>query len=58
MHTADVELAARLVEQGAWRPETTRFEDLPARCGYVLSPAALKSSSAGPTGPAGAAQPP
>jgi len=57
VHTADVELAARLVEQGAWHPETTRFEDLPARCGYVLSPAAIKPS-AGPPGPVAAAQPP
>ncbi len=58
VHTADVELAARLVEAGTWRPETTRFEDLPARYGYVLSPAAAQPSAAGPTDPAGAAQPP
>jgi len=58
VHTADVELAARLVERGTWRPETTRFEDLPARHGYVLSPAAAMPSAAGPTVRAEASQPP
>ena len=55
VHTADVELAARVIERGRWRPETTRFEDLPARHGYALSPAAIKPSAAGP---ADALQPP
>ncbi|MEO6743635.1 MAG: DUF2946 family protein [Caldimonas sp.] len=58
VHTADVELAARLVERGTWRPETTRFEDLPARHGYVLSPSAAQPSAAGPSARADALQPP
>ena len=58
VHTADVELAARLVEEGRWRPETARFGDLPARYGHVLSPAAAKPPAAGQPDPADAGQPP
>ena len=58
VHTADVELASRLVEAGTWQPEAVRFEELPARHGYVLSPAAARSQSVGRTDPTDAAQPP
>jgi len=58
VHTADVELASRLVEAGTWQPEAVRFEVLPARHGYVLSPASVRSQSAGRTDPTDAAQPP
>ena len=39
VHTADVELASRVVEAGTWLPEAVRFETLPTRYRYVLSPA-------------------
>jgi hypothetical protein len=40
VHTADMEVAARAVESGAWQPVPIGFHDLPARFGYRLSPAA------------------
>lgn len=40
VHTLDMSMAAEAVEQGRWVPETVRTEDLPARFGHVLSPAA------------------
>jgi len=40
VHTLDMELAADAVERGAWAPQPVRFEALPARFGYRLSPAA------------------
>jgi hypothetical protein len=40
VHTQDVGVAAEAVEQGRWAPENVRAEDLPARFGYVMSPAA------------------
>ena len=40
VHTQDVGLAAEAIEQGRWVPENVRAEDLPARFGHVLSPAA------------------
>ncbi len=40
VHTQDVGLAAEAIEQGRWVPEDVRAEDLPARFGHVLSPAA------------------
>jgi hypothetical protein len=40
VHTLDMELAARAVEAGEWRPVELRFVDLPSRFGYRLSPAA------------------
>ena len=39
VHTLDMELAAQAVERGAWQPVEIRFDDLPARFGYRLSPA-------------------
>jgi DUF2946 family protein len=40
VHTQDVELASREVERGVWEPIETRFDSLPERHGYRLSPAA------------------
>jgi hypothetical protein len=40
VHTLDMEAASDAVESGAWAPAETGFEALPARFGYVLSPAA------------------
>jgi hypothetical protein len=40
VHTQDVGLAAEAIEQGRWRPEDVRAADLPARFGFVPSPAA------------------
>ncbi|MDM0010874.1 DUF2946 family protein [Variovorax sp. J22P168] len=40
VHTQDVGLAADAIEQGRWVPEEVRAADLPARFGYVPSPAA------------------
>jgi hypothetical protein len=41
VHTLDMEVAAHAVEAGAWQPTPVRFEELPKRYGYVLSPAAV-----------------
>jgi hypothetical protein len=40
VHTQDMETASHAVESGAWSPVDTRFDDLPQRFGYRLSPAA------------------
>ena len=39
VHTLDMEAASEAVARGAWRVEEVRFESLPGRFGYVLSPA-------------------
>ena len=39
VHTADMEVASRAVESGAWQPLSVRFDDLPSRFGYRLNPA-------------------
>jgi hypothetical protein len=38
VHTLDMGAAADAVEAGLWRPESIRFEELPARFGYRLAP--------------------
>jgi len=38
VHTLDMELAAGQVEAGRWQPAPTRFDELPGRFGYQLSP--------------------
>lgn len=43
VHTQDVGFAADAIEQGRWNPENVQSADLPARFGYVPSPAALLS---------------
>ena len=45
VHTLDMHAAAELVEDGRWQPREARFADLPARFGYVLSPAQEKQAS-------------
>ncbi|VWX60004.1 conserved hypothetical protein [Burkholderiales bacterium 8X] len=50
VHTQDVGLAAEAIETGRWEPEDVLAGDLPARFGYVPSPAAGQSSK--PTQPA------
>jgi hypothetical protein len=40
VHTLDMGTAADLVERGTWRVDEVRFDELPARHGYRLSPAA------------------
>ena len=40
VHTLDMELAAGAVESGAWPVAELRFDTLPGRFGYQLSPAA------------------
>jgi Protein of unknown function (DUF2946) len=40
LHTLDVGIAAQAVDAGDWRPQALDFERMPARFGYVLSPAA------------------
>jgi len=39
VHTLDMETAAGAVESGTWVPQEIRFDELPARFGYRLSPA-------------------
>ena len=46
VHTQDVGLASEAIEQGRWVPEICRAEDLPARFGFVRSPAAARASGA------------
>ena len=43
VHTQDVGQAALAVESGAWTVQEVRRQDLPARYGYVPSPAALQA---------------
>jgi len=44
VHTLDMELAAQAVERRDWQPTEIRFEDLPARFAYRLSPSQSRSS--------------
>lgn len=43
VHTLDVHLVADALEQGRWTPREVLASELPARCGFVRSPAALKT---------------
>jgi Protein of unknown function (DUF2946) len=38
VHTLDMETASQAVEAGHWSPAEVRFEELPGRFAYVLSP--------------------
>ncbi|MEO8312018.1 MAG: DUF2946 family protein [Caldimonas sp.] len=40
VHTLDMDVAGDLVERGVWKPHGARFDELVARFGYRLSPAA------------------
>ena len=44
VHTLDMETAADAVERGAWAPQAIRFDELPARFRYRLSPAAAHAA--------------
>jgi len=46
VHTLDVGLAADAVEQGRWTPVEVQAEELPARYGFVPSPAARHATPA------------
>ena len=50
VHTLDMHLAAEWVEQGRWQPETVGAADVPARFGFVPSPAAARSRAQSPAG--------
>ena len=39
VHTQDIVQASEVVEAGRWVPQEVRASDLPARFGYVTSPA-------------------
>lgn len=41
VHTLDVGWVAEAIEQGVWSPQEVQAAGLPARFGYVLSPASL-----------------
>ncbi|MBK0391146.1 DUF2946 family protein [Ramlibacter algicola] len=43
VHTQDMHVASDLVEQGTWQPQDVLARDLPARFGYVPSPAQQKA---------------
>ena len=45
VHTLDMGIAADAVEQGRWQPQEVRRADLPARFGYVMSPAARRAGA-------------
>ncbi|HUG25597.1 DUF2946 family protein [Piscinibacter sp.] len=45
VHTLDMELAAQQVEAGHWQPSPVRFDELPGRFGYRLSPQAGPEAS-------------
>jgi hypothetical protein len=45
VHTQDMVQACDCVESGQWQPQDVRAEDLPARFGYVMSPAAGHAST-------------
>lgn len=45
VHTLDMHAAADLVDQGLWKPDSTRAIDLPQRFGYVPSPAAQQAAA-------------
>ncbi|PPE71094.1 DUF2946 family protein [Caldimonas thermodepolymerans] len=46
VHTLDMEAAAQTVESGRWPVTEVRFEELPARHGYVLSPQRARQQQA------------
>lgn len=46
VHTQDMHLAAEAVESGCWVPQPCRAAELPARYGFVPSPAAARRASA------------
>lgn len=47
VHTLDMDQAADAVEQAVWTPQAVRSDELPARFGFVRSPAAAAMKKAG-----------
>jgi hypothetical protein len=45
VHTQDMVQACDCVESGRWQPQDVRAEHLPARFGYVMSPAAGRTGT-------------
>ncbi len=45
VHTLDMTLAAEAVESGRWQPQEVRAADLPARFGFVRSPASQHAAA-------------
>ncbi|KAB2889699.1 MAG: DUF2946 family protein [Burkholderiaceae bacterium] len=45
VHSLDMHLVAEAVEQGRWVPQEVRAADLPARYGFVRSPAAGRGAA-------------
>lgn len=48
VHTQDIVQASELVENGTWKPRDVSAAELPARFGYVASPAARAAAEAPP----------
>lgn len=46
VHTQDIVQASEAVEAGRWRPQDVRAAELPARFGYVMSPAQRQAATA------------
>jgi hypothetical protein len=47
VHTLDMEAAANAIEQGLWNPQSIPVAQLPARYGFIRSPAARQPARAG-----------
>jgi hypothetical protein len=44
VHSLDMDAAADAIERGTWTPHEVRFDELPSRFGYRLSPAAAHAA--------------
>ncbi len=47
VHTQDIVQASEWVESGHWQPREVRAADLPARFGYLMSPARQRAHAPG-----------
>jgi hypothetical protein len=48
VHTQDMVQASEVIESGRWQPEDVRAGELPARYGFVRSPASQDTETTGP----------
>jgi hypothetical protein len=48
VHTQDIVQASDVVEEGRWQPQPVQSADLPARFGFVRSPARERGATPGP----------
>ena len=48
VHTQDMVQASEVIESGRWQPEDVRAGELPARYGFVRSPAAQRAETTSP----------